>query len=938
MAVHVVDSNFYDDNCADTIDYDVWNKIYEELRWAAYDTSIMLRHDTVHLRTLAFNKDTSVMNLLGYNYYTFIDTSLTTNTYFDFDTINDVLTDKYPRPGYPYNENKVFASTPSDLYLPYQAMTFRVDPNFFYFDQWNQIGEYDTLKINFGDGSGWHTFDHTTVSHQSVTYPTTGEYYINTVVVKFQGGISRSSLARVIVAAEPSVSGPDSLIAGIPWIQAGIYNPCEESGGPLDKTIIYLEGFDAGDYSAKTNRTISDIYASMINNQGLADLRNFGYRFVVVDWINSRRPIEDNAMALVDLIDYLKCQLRNNNGDVMPGTQFVIIGESMGGLVARYAMRHMEDKMPGTCAKDRMHNTRLLITFDTPHKGANIPLAYQHYYRDPGLLSLGATTVTQQFFGFFNNLLLDATSAKQMLLYHVDTRNPITEEYSRHPLGTKFYKDLEDIGNYPRYAKLVALSNGSLSGIGQSRVWDGAQRSANDILLDLDQEGIFKIFGTKIKLLGARFVLNTVPAGNGQICSSEIGTWSIKVKLKWFGLKIKVSTNSLISSYKDGKNMDPFDVIPGGLDGDFEAETSVRNTVSDIFFGGRTPQNNGNGEYELTAYQFHWKSGAGMNTKIKSDGAHFCFVPTYSALDYELAGDYYRNIEAENISTKVSSTPFHVISGITENYFDRRNNMSLLGTGPISLDERLWVHQFNKSHLFVKNTNLGSWRNHHYEPVLENWFYYPGCPKDIARSIRWINREIGDDTLLVENRRMPYRADYDAELYIGVNRRGAYYEYPSSISTLMIPGIYSKDDPFEVTGSARFLARNGNVQYNPPYTGPYSIVPLRWRHCCNGYGPRFRQVDAPTRNNLNLRFEVYPNPVLDNQFIASFSAKEDKASVATLYDMTGKLIIQKSFVVDAETDNFNYPFTLEQGMSPGNYFFIIRNADQTYHKKLVILD
>ena len=60
-----------------------------------------------------------------------------------------------------------------------------------------------------------------------------------------------------------------------------------------------------------------------------------------------------------------------NNGSTF---QNVVLGQSMGGLVARYALKDMENK-------GLNHDTRLYVSHDTPHLGANVPLSVQHSAR-----------------------------------------------------------------------------------------------------------------------------------------------------------------------------------------------------------------------------------------------------------------------------------------------------------------------------------------------------------------------------------------------------------------------------------------------------------------------------------------------------------------------------------------------------------------------------
>ena len=45
----------------------------------------------------------------------------------------------------------------------------------------------------------------------------------------------------------------------------------------------------------------------------------------------------------------------------------------MGGLVARYGLNYME-----SIGLD--HETRLYVSFDSPHAGANVPIGFQHMF------------------------------------------------------------------------------------------------------------------------------------------------------------------------------------------------------------------------------------------------------------------------------------------------------------------------------------------------------------------------------------------------------------------------------------------------------------------------------------------------------------------------------------------------------------------------------
>ncbi len=102
----------------------------------------------------------------------------------------------------------------------------------------------------------------------------------------------------------------------------------------------------------------------------------------------------------------------------------VVLGASMGGLVARYALRDME-------LEGKTHDTRLYVSFDTPHQGANFPLGFQAMISHMngmgiafGLPGIYYYPPSFQFGNTEPNIgksfkLLNSPAARQMLYYSV---------------------------------------------------------------------------------------------------------------------------------------------------------------------------------------------------------------------------------------------------------------------------------------------------------------------------------------------------------------------------------------------------------------------------------------------------------------------------------------------------------------------------------------
>lgn len=87
----------------------------------------------------------------------------------------------------------------------------------------------------------------------------------------------------------------------------------------------------------------------------------------------------------------------------------------MGGLISRYALRDME-------LRGETHKTRLFISHDSPHRGANVPLAIQAFYRHlmgttiyTPILNIGLRIVFPELFRPLK--LLQEPAPRQMLRY-----------------------------------------------------------------------------------------------------------------------------------------------------------------------------------------------------------------------------------------------------------------------------------------------------------------------------------------------------------------------------------------------------------------------------------------------------------------------------------------------------------------------------------------
>ena len=236
--------------------------------------------------------------------------------------------------------------------------------------------------------------------------------------------------------------------------------------GVLDKPIFLIDGFDPND-----SRNIPAVYALLnYGNSGmnLGDLiRDEGYDLVVLNFeaaypsptdgtmlMGGADYIQRNALTLVELITTI-------NSMKVGAEQNVVIGPSMGGLISRYALSYMEQN-----ALD--HDTRLNISFDAPHRGANVPIGMQYLFNymvngEPGITEAEPLV----------NGLLNSPAAKQMLidhyLGHVNGTGVLQDNSTHTPKGAPNFRDAFqteiDAMGFPQNTRNISISNGS--GVGQ---------------------------------------------------------------------------------------------------------------------------------------------------------------------------------------------------------------------------------------------------------------------------------------------------------------------------------------------------------------------------------------------------------------------------------------------------------------------------------------
>lgn len=369
-----------------------------------------------------------------------------------------------------------------------------------------------------------------------------------------------------------------------------------EANAVLDKPIIIIDGFDPKDSrpivgytDSGTGNYVSGIYDLLdFNNNGnstnLGDLvRAEGLDLVILNFPEYTRSadnslidggadyIERNAMLLVELINIL-----NNHPDKVGNEENVIIGPSMGGLISRYALNYMEKN-------SLEHNTRLWISFDSPHFGANVPIGFQHQfnflaYGLDDFLIIGNQNIVE--LQPIVDGMLKSPAARQMLTdqfeAHLENGSDVDFDSTKnlpqtHPFFNIFFDKLNNLtdSGFPENLRKISIINGS----GENNRY---QNTSNNNLEAGDQilNTTFNVTtGTDITLS-----VNFTPPSN-----SEINISHVYLDFAWYIPAFDVTSDANSKAHPFSNGIDAasgglFDI--GALTADFDSTGTVGNYLN----------------------------------------------------------------------------------------------------------------------------------------------------------------------------------------------------------------------------------------------------------------------------------------------------------------------------------------------------------------------
>lgn len=179
----------------------------------------------------------------------------------------------------------------------------------------------------------------------------------------------------------------------------------------------------------------------------VSKLREQGFDVILLGFDERSASILDNAELAIECI-------RRTIADREGSTKLTVGGFSMGGLVTRYALAKME-------ANHENHETSTYLSYDTPHRGAWLPIgvqAFAHFVKD----NWGDHPQFGETLSKFSHMV-NSPAARQLLRWHIAT---VGAKAGQDQERTDFLDALERVGNWPQRPRLLGVANGLGTGVG----------------------------------------------------------------------------------------------------------------------------------------------------------------------------------------------------------------------------------------------------------------------------------------------------------------------------------------------------------------------------------------------------------------------------------------------------------------------------------------
>jgi hypothetical protein len=416
-----------------------WFNIYSALQRGNVNAYADLKPaDTLQMFANNHLKDNIVPIALVNRAYHYIRSDAVAYNCFTVSTDSTILYDNPSRTVNPFLKNRLFAGGPiiaGNNYSSNGDVKFILPAALFQTDTLN-----NTIQVDFGDGNGYR--DINLGDPVTVTYSSSG---IKNIKIQQDGmeTISNFTFAKetYFQYTEDPSSGTSfsvdyaantNLLRGV---SGATWTPFLGCDNTLNKPILLVEGLNI-----ENNPSARKIFNDTEHGTGMfSRLQALGYDICVVKFANNGASIFDNATALENVINDI-------NSQKIGTEKLSIIALSMGGVIAKYCLKSMEDR-------SLTHNVQTYISYDAPHQGAYVPIGLQHLIAIQGEASDQTRDDPnyQQIIG-----VLKSTAAKQLL-----TLNWFDSNNDRYNFASAYAAQ-----GYPTQCNNYAVTNGTVNGTG----------------------------------------------------------------------------------------------------------------------------------------------------------------------------------------------------------------------------------------------------------------------------------------------------------------------------------------------------------------------------------------------------------------------------------------------------------------------------------------
>ncbi|MCX4788359.1 alpha/beta hydrolase [Streptomyces sp. NBC_01221] len=224
---------------------------------------------------------------------------------------------------------------------------------------------------------------------------------------------------------------PPSTVWDLPGGTAWVYYG--EGNKGLVRPVIFADGFNTGPSSLDFSWDVMEFGDYAL----ISELRRRGRDVILLGFHERSASILDNSVTAQAAI--MRAAMERQ-GDA----PLAVGGFSMGGLVTRHALAKMESQSID-------HPTALYFSYDSPHRGAWIPIALQafgHYIRD----------LDSRFSDQINS-----PAARQLLWRHIAKWDGTPD---RSDERAAFLAEMAALGEWPRRPRLIGVANGVADGTG----------------------------------------------------------------------------------------------------------------------------------------------------------------------------------------------------------------------------------------------------------------------------------------------------------------------------------------------------------------------------------------------------------------------------------------------------------------------------------------